>query len=81
VINPSTNAAATNTATRFSVAVRRNLCLTSSNLKRRLFLTNYTNLLLIDYLNKNALFVAQRFDGIEIGCAIGGVQAEADADG
>jgi hypothetical protein len=27
-----------NTATRFSVGVRRNLCLTSSNLKRHLFL-------------------------------------------
>ena len=39
MINPSTNAAATNTATRLSVDVRRNLCLTSSNLKRRLFLT------------------------------------------
>ena len=38
---PSTNATATNAATRISVEVRRNLCLTSSSLKcRRLLNTN-----------------------------------------
>jgi len=36
---PSTRAARTKTATRFSVGVRRNLCLASANLKRQLFLT------------------------------------------
>jgi hypothetical protein len=44
-------------------------------------LTNYTDLLLDDYLSKNASFVAQRFDRIEVGCSICRVEAEADTDG
>jgi hypothetical protein len=43
-------------------------------------LTNYKDLLLTDYLSKSASFVAQRFDRVEVGCSIGGVKAEADAD-
>jgi hypothetical protein len=42
--------------------------------------------ILVDYdyeheQEKQRLFVAQRFDRIEVGGAVGGVQTEADADG
>jgi len=40
----------------------------------------YTDVLLGDCLNKSTSFVSQRFDRVEVGCSIGGVEAEADAD-
>ena len=42
---------------------------------------HYTDVLLGDCLSKSASFVSQRFDRIEVGGSIGGVEAEADADG
>jgi hypothetical protein len=40
-----------------------------------------TDVLLGDCLTKSALFVSQRFDRVKAGGAVGGVEAEADADG
>jgi hypothetical protein len=65
----------------FETPVFFNQVATPSKWLQSELLSNYKDLLLTDYLSKSASFVSQRFDRIEVGRSISGIEAETDADG